>query len=273
MKPEVTLMGAGSDRTEVILEGTGLYTIIDADNCRIQGLTIINSDAAGTRSAIFAESNNSKITHCTLRGSYEGILITGKNIEISNSIVVNNDAGIRNNGSNSKIYNNTIMHNRNGGILGNGANATIKNNIVISPVQVLSDAAFQNNNVFERTNYSTQPSHLPDQTGINGNISLDPLFVNAAAGDYRLSINSPCINAGSDVGIPANGFSDIGAFEYNGTGIIRVESNHSNSTFTITGPQNYTGSGIGWSSSNVPIGIYGCRLDFTLRDPIYAALA
>jgi hypothetical protein len=31
-----------------------------------------------------------------------------------------------------------------------------------------------------------------------GNINVDPLFVNAAARDYRLAPNSPCINAGSN---------------------------------------------------------------------------
>lgn len=60
------------------------------------------------------------------------------------------------------------------------------------------------------------------------NISADPLFVDAAAGDYRLQMDSPCINAGdpesSDVasldayGNPriAHGRIDIGAAEYSG---------------------------------------------------------
>ena len=66
-------------------------------------------------------------------------------------------------------------------------------------------------------------------TGV-GNISADPLFVNAAAGNFHLMANSPCINAGtatalpSGVTLPATDFDgnsrivgsapDMGAFEY-----------------------------------------------------------
>ena len=38
-----------------------------------------------------------------------------------------------------------------------------------------------------------------------GNISADPLFCNAAGGDFRLDIDSPCIDAGLDSHIPQDG--------------------------------------------------------------------
>ena len=57
-----------------------------------------------------------------------------------------------------------------------------------------------------------------------GNISADPLFVNAAAGNYHLSIGSPAINTGSNpeapaidregVSRPRSLFVDIGAYEF-----------------------------------------------------------
>jgi len=37
---------------------------------------------------------------------------------------------------------------------------------------------------------------IPDQTGLNANISADPLFANAASGDYRLTAASPCVDTG-----------------------------------------------------------------------------
>ncbi|MFT5692884.1 MAG: putative repeat protein (TIGR01451 family) [Oceanicoccus sp.] len=71
-----------------------------------------------------------------------------------------------------------------------------------------------------------------DQTGINGNISSDPLFFDLANEDYRLTTNSPAIDAGDNSvpGLPAtdiigeirivdgdldgNAKVDLGAFEY-----------------------------------------------------------
>ena len=63
-----------------------------------------------------------------------------------------------------------------------------------------------------------------------GNVDADPLFVDEANGDYRLSPNSPCINTGTNgawtVGTadfdgqrriyPAGGRVDMGAFEFTG---------------------------------------------------------
>ena len=38
----------------------------------------------------------------------------------------------------------------------------------------------------------------PDQTGLNGNISAPPLFLDPAKGDYRVRVTSPIIDAGDD---------------------------------------------------------------------------
>ena len=55
-----------------------------------------------------------------------------------------------------------------------------------------------------------------------GNIDADPLFVDAENYDYRLTENSPCINAGDPNSPydPDNTIADMGAFYYDqGTGI------------------------------------------------------
>lgn len=84
------------------------------------------------------------------------------------------------------------------------------------------------------TNYWRSEGLLDwDRTGLQGNISVDPLFVNPAAGDYRLLRDSPLIDAGWDSGASSdiNGLPrpfdlpgvdnnggllqmDIGAFEF-----------------------------------------------------------
>jgi len=47
---------------------------------------------------------------------------------------------------------------------------------------------------------------LADQTGLNGNISVDPLFCDAAGGDYTLDAASPCLPANNDCHLQMGAF-------------------------------------------------------------------
>jgi serine protease len=47
------------------------------------------------------------------------------------------------------------------------------------------------------------------QTGINGNISANPMFIDGAAGNYRIQTGSPAIDAGSPIGAPGVDFDGI----------------------------------------------------------------
>ena len=50
----------------------------------------------------------------------------------------------------------------------------------------------------------------------NNSIEQDPLFINVSNRDFHTQINSPCIDAGTDIGIPYRGqAADIGVFENN----------------------------------------------------------
>lgn len=76
------------------------------------------------------------------------------------------------------------------------------------------------------TNGSAFGGICTSQTGTNGNISADPLFVNAAKGNYQLQSGSPAINAGNNSApdLPNNdlagkprivgGTVDMGAYEF-----------------------------------------------------------
>ena len=94
----------------------------------------------------------------------------------------------------------------------------------------LGPPVFRANNVYGATG-AAYGGVCTDQTGINGNVSSDPLFVDPAGGNYRLQMASPSIDAGLNTAsqIPARDFDgnarnldgdsngttvvDIGAYE------------------------------------------------------------
>lgn len=76
-----------------------------------------------------------------------------------------------------------------------------------------------------KVTYSDVQGHVNNPVQDQKNIDADPLFVAAAAGDYRLQKGSPCINAGAanganpvppdDItGRPRDSKPDMGAYEY-----------------------------------------------------------
>ena len=140
-------------------------------------------------------------------------------------------------GAGPRVVNNTFVANRVAIRLYRAvptATQVYRNNLLFgntTGVQVdfgtdVDNPTWQNNLVFGNgTNYSG----MANQDGVQGNIGVDPAFVNAPALDYRLAAGSPAIDAGSALGGPATDFDgtarpldgngdgiaafDIGAFE------------------------------------------------------------
>jgi PKD repeat protein len=140
-------------------------------------------------------------------------------------------------GASPMIANNTIVGNRSGMGLGYAVDSAsalylYKNNIIVGnnigfellETKWWPDTSFWQNNLVYGN--STNYSGVPDLTGINGNISVVPLFLDPANNDFHLCLGSPAIDAGSTTGLvlPAtdfdgnprviNGNVDIGAYEF-----------------------------------------------------------
>jgi len=98
--------------------------------------------------------------------------------------------------ANLKIVNNTVTGG--GGIWIQGGNyPDIRNNIVAhanTGIELWVDTAtVAYNNIWD---CKVRYSGIPDQTGINGNISSDPGFLDPSRGDYHFFCWSKCIDAG-----------------------------------------------------------------------------
>jgi len=163
---------------------------------------------------------------------------------IENNIIINNLRGagivVMPSGLGApQIVNNVISNNIGGGIktaFSGDVTVTIKNNIITNnpggagiytdfgTIPVVSFCNVWNN---EAGNYG---GILPDLTGTDGNISINPLFVDMANDDFHLMPSSPAIDAGTNEGAPPQDFDgnprpedgdgdglaivDMGAFEF-----------------------------------------------------------
>jgi hypothetical protein len=61
----------------------------------------------------------------------------------------------------------------------------------------ITPLVFDHNDIYNAAG-SAYGGACPDQTGIYGNLSVDPRFTNAAAGDFQLAAGSPAIDAGNN---------------------------------------------------------------------------
>lgn len=137
---------------------------------------------------------------------------------IQNCIIENAVVGIHLHSGYAYITNNTIVNNGWSGVMVHGANPTIKNNVVFESgygINVNAGTASPHisyNNVYGNSrdywDQSAKTAYTPSPA--TGNISADPLFVDAASGDYHLQPGSPCIDAGDNSAILPSVIVDLG---------------------------------------------------------------
>jgi hypothetical protein len=222
----------------------------------IQGNRIHAADPAGNISAIDLEYQNGFIAPSfVIRDNFlEGrIFINSVPVDadddevIANNVVLSEFSDGLNiaSGDVGAIVNNTIVGY--GGIfLQGGSVANVVNNNVVATLGIedCSDpgTVIQFNNIFQS---ELSRGCVPVPIGENGNISVDPLFVDVGQRDFHLAASSLLIDAGSSLfpGLPDSDYDglpravgsgvDIGAFEYqlvdfDGDGVFDLHDNCSN---------------------------------------------
>jgi len=177
---------------------------------------------------IVVKGSNCKIFKNRIyENGYDGILINGEEADSSLEIYQNLIWGHHNGysgislwvgGNNVKIYNNVIFNNDIGIYQHHGqTGVVIANNIIMSNnlygfIGGPETPTLIHNNCY---NIGTNYLGVEDHTGTSGNISQNPLFIDESNYDFTLRTNSPCIDAGIDVGLPYYGIApDLGAFEF-----------------------------------------------------------
>lgn len=182
----IELVGSGSYSTRIDGGGVGDVIVVEADGVIIRGFMITSSGV----NANGIECNN-----------YSPVIE-------NNAIVGNNEYGINIQNASPTIINNVISYNGTGGIIvSSNSNPIIKNNIITDNgfgIDVSnSTPTVTYNDVWNNTNEDYLG--ILNQTGLNGNISIDPLFVDFTNNNYHLKLNSPC----RDSGDPDSNYNDL----------------------------------------------------------------
>lgn len=224
-----------SNNGDIVLVQPGVYTEnIDFNSKRITVASLFHTtgdpdfisrtiiDGNGNRRAvsfISQENRHSILKGFTIRNGFTsyggGIYIRESSPALQNLIITNNHATHR----------------------GGGVYCTHSSNPTLTHVTIVGNTADNNYggiHAFDESNptivnsifWSNNPPDLPDFATItfsdaeggfegDGNIDADPLFADAENGDFSLTEQSPCVDAGADVGMEfLDEAPDMGAMEF-----------------------------------------------------------
>ncbi len=210
---------AGSDGTAC---GGGVYAAGGVvDRCRIQGNQATATSSAANGGGVYL-LGSAALRNCLVAGN-----------RVNNTAGTHLGGGVYAAAAGTRVENCTITDNYIA--TGSGAGLYLHAGVVANTVVWRNYLVGYEDNLSDHKNYvivggtigSSASYPLP---GGSGNIDDDPLFVNRAAGDYRLSLGSPAIDAGVPLATVINDLSgtprpldgdgddvpafDMGAYEF-----------------------------------------------------------
>ena len=258
----ITFTGGGNTSN-----GGGIYLYL-ADPV-ISHCAVTSCAATTRGGGLYIETSSPTIEHCFVAGNGAqygaGIYAKTSTVVLDSNTIVENGAstaagGIYLNGTDGTLVNNVVADNiavsSAGGIYLLSSGATLTNNTVASNAltnSIVGGAGILNSGgspvitntiLWGNTGTGVLPDDLTILSGAPavtycdigtgpltgaGNISGDPVFADAASGDYHLSAGSPCIDAGDNdaIALPTvdkdgearilGSVVDMGAYEYAAT--------------------------------------------------------
>jgi hypothetical protein len=190
--------------------------------------SVITSNTAGASGRQAAGCFSSTLSNCLVFGNItRGNGVGGVSYsELDNCLVVSNSSYSGIGGAADTDLTNCTVCGNSGRVGGVGANqfySTLQNSICYYNSSTMAGVSYSTNYDLFYTRI-TNSCTTPLANGA-GNITNAPLFVNLAAGDFHLTSNSPCINAGNNAFVAGNtdydgnprivgGTVDLGAYEY-----------------------------------------------------------
>ena len=215
-------LGTANAHTNTVLNGftltNGFATVIGGGSA--YG-TLNNCTLSNNTAEYGGGSARSTLNNCTLTGNTAEFGGGSAQATLNNCTLIGNTANRDGGGSREGTLNNCTLRGNEAYGVGGGSYLGRLNNCIVWGNT--SDSVGSENYYSIDFNYCNT---FPLPAG-RGNISQDPLFVDATNGDYRLEAGSPCIDAGNNDYVTTatdldgntrimNGTVDMGAYEFQG---------------------------------------------------------
>ena len=201
--------GGGTNRCATL----GMYRGWDMETHTVlTGFTLQNGNASHANVSIEKDdgggSYGGTLNNCTLTGNTADRGGGSYNSTLNNCLLTGNTADWEGGGSSYSTLNNCTLTGNTADWEGGGSAGGTLNNCIVWGNRLTGSGA-STNYAYSTFFYScTAPLPSGNYNG-GGNIEDDPLFMDAANGDFRLQAGSPCINAGN------NAYA-VGAFDLAG---------------------------------------------------------